>query len=739
MKALLPIAGALCASAILHARPVFLEETARIPNPDPNNYVFGSGVGIDGDNAIVLGYKSIPDPDGNEDTQRTVFLFRLVNGTWTHVRSLASTLEDNEMDGPEAAGVDLGNGFAALALQPFQIHERAGTDYVQRFVATDDSRTEHVQIDRERVVFGGGCWGGSVFVRDAAGTWRTEGSLQGDNCGSSDGATGGPVALADPWAAVSNPWNFEEELPGPAVTIFLRTGTSPNAWQPWQRLVAEPGHYTGKVAFQDFRLFVEDLPQFGTAIYERGDSEWWLSPRRLVTGGEWMTGFNTHGSPYTHDRSVEASPDYVMRHAYDHFRDSEVIHVFQYGLNEYLHVATLVPGDGGYFTGQISISGRRVLVAGSGHAYYYELPATLTAPGLLQDTFDATTAPGWSVLPGSRFSIAQRSDSRVFRQSNTAGEAGAVFNAANWTNQAIQADVRPRALSGNDPWVGLFTRRVDASNYYYVTLRHGGELQLKRMVGGRFETMARMWVPLTLHRNYRLRLESIGSLHRVYVNGDRLLEARDASHAQGRPGLLSYRVAADYDNVVVSPAPTLTVYERNEGNICVPACVNPGPWNYGGGQWTWGFDGGNSIFQQTSLTDWARVFAGQRNETSDSVVEATARLRAFGGGNDPWFGVLAGTGGDASGYTYLALRKSNTVTLRKVISGQITQLGTAVFNVTPGAWYRLRLEIVGNRVRGYVNGRLVLEAIDNHPLLGVGGMVTYRTQADFDDFRAVQP
>ena len=69
----------------------------------------------------------------------------------------------------------------------------------------------------------------------------------------------------------------------------------------------------------------------------------------------------------------------------------------------------------------------------------------------------------------------------------------------------------------------------------------------------------------------------------------------------------------------------------------------------------------------------------------------------------------------------------------------ITKLGLASFNVTPGAWYRLRLETIGNYVRGYVNGRLVIEATDNAPTAGQAGVVTYRTQADFDDFNAVVP
>ena len=94
---------------------------------------------------------------------------------------------------------------------------------------------------------------------------------------------------------------------------------------------------------------------------------------------------------------------------------------------------------------------------------------------------------------------------------------------------------------------------------------------------------------------------------------------------------------------------------------------------------------------------------------------------------------------DSDTYTYLALRRSNTITLRKADGTSVTQLGQVPFTVTPGTWYRLRLETVGNRVRGYVNGRLVIEATDNAPTAGQAGVITYRTQADFDDFNAVVP
>ena len=249
-------------------------------------------------------------------------------------------------------------------------------------------------------------------------------------------------------------------------------------------------------------------------------------------------------------------------------RGADVVNVFQPDVNGFFrHVAILVAKDGYNLNGAISVSGRGVLVSGEYGPYYFELPESFAQPALFQDTFATGNGTGWTVLSGSQFSVVPSGNTRVFRQASTAGNAGAVLTAYDWTNQSIQAEVRPTAINGSDRWVGLATRRTDASNYYYVTLRSSGTIQLKRMQGGVFARIDSAILPWALNRKYRLRLESIGTLHRVYVNGTLVLEAWDDALSHGRAALLSYRVAADYDNVIVSPFLTQTIYSASEGMI----------------------------------------------------------------------------------------------------------------------------------------------------------------------------
>jgi hypothetical protein len=285
--------------------------------------------------------------------------------------------------------------------------------------------------------------------------------------------------------------------------------------------------------------------------------------------------------------------------------------------------------------------------------------------------------------------------------------------------------------------VGLATRRTSPSSYYYVTLRSSGIIQLKRLQGGVIATIDSASLPWVLNRRYHLRLESIGTLHRVYVNGILVLEAWDDALSHGRAALLTYRAAAEYDNVIVSPFLTQTIYSASEGMLYLPPLLQPEPWTYSGtGQWSWQSSG---VFNQASTVGTARAVVGpEQIINTDQIVESRVRLRAFNTAGDPWAGVMARYD-DPGNYVYMSLRRSNTVTLRKLQNGTITALGSAVLTVTPNAWYTLRLEAVGPKLRAYVNGRLMIEATDPQPEIGRVGLVGYRAAADYDNFRAVIP
>ena len=458
-----------------------------------------------------------------------------------------------------------------------------------------------------------------------------------------------------------------------------------------------------------------------------GGPDWALADR-VRQPGSFMSG-GTGG--------IHITDDYLLQNSFDYDGNRYVINVFAKDTNgAYAHVAVLVASDGGSL-GSAAISGRRVIAGCQSGVCVFELPASFAPPAVVQDTFVGTTPTGWSLSAGGSFSITQSGATRVLRQVETTSTAThtALLAASNWANQSIEADVRPTAFNGSDRWVGLTTRYQDAGNQYYVTLRSSNVIRLRKLVNGAQVTLASTALPVTLNRTYRLRLESIGKHHRVYADGVMLLDAIDGSFASGRAGLLTYRASADFDNVVVSPAPVTTMFKTglNEGwGEHLWSLSGPGVW---GGTWT----GTESVFTQTSVAGDARAVIGVPND--DQQVEFKIRATAFasgGGTGDRWFGAIARYTNDTN-YYYVSMRSGGTISLRKVVNGAITVLATANMPVALNEWYTLRLEAVGSRLRTYVNGTLALEAADSALANGRTGVVTYRTAAQFQLFRAVQP
>jgi hypothetical protein len=83
------------------------------------------------------------------------------------------------------------------------------------------------------------------------------------------------------------------------------------------------------------------------------------------------------------------------------------------------------------------------------------------------------------------------------------------------------------------------------------------------MSNGAFTTLASAAAVVQLNRTYRLRLESVGTSHRVYLNGALVLTAEDtAAQVAGSAALVMYGAAADYDydNVTVTPTPRATIF-----------------------------------------------------------------------------------------------------------------------------------------------------------------------------------
>jgi hypothetical protein len=732
-SALLVAAALSCGTSVL-ARPIVIEESARIANPVPD-LPNVAGVDVDGDDAVVVLHRDNPgDEEGYGQTEDlATWLLRRVNGTWTAVREI------DRVNHSEYylwyADVAMKDGVLALARNPLAIFERRNGDWVRMADGlVGDEHGTAVEIDSGRILFGGssGPFKGTLFERDpATGAWRQTTQMVGEYRGGDDEFSGSQVDLQGNQAAIHSRYSEEPNVATPSVTIYQLDA---NGWG-----------YRGVIRHQP----ESPLFELGGEVATRGDEIFITGPARTGTHvfrptppGSWSSYW-----PYDHLQPLDGfmgggrsgrlkkNALFVLQHSLSWDRQGGVVHVFQKNTaGNYENVATLA-ASGGDSIGRFGISGRRVIAACGGEVCVFEIPTTLTQPAARQDIFTAATPNGWTLSAGSRFTVEQSGVSRVLRQAevaSTATHAATLDASANWRNQAIEADVRITAFNGTDRWAGLATRYRDAANHYYVTLRRSGSVHLRKMVNGTFTAIASAPLAVTPGRVYRVRLESIGTRHRVYVDGAPVLDADDSALASGRAAVLTFQTAAEFDNVVVSPTPLTTDYAANFNDSGVADFTQQG------GLWTRVLRGTNAVLEQSSVAGDARAAVGV--PTDNQTVEARVRPTTFAGAvtGDRWVGLMA-RHVDFQNYYYLTLRSSNTVSLRKLVNNQVTVLRTSALPVTLGQTYALRLEVVGTRLRAYVNGNLLLEATDTSLTSGTAGLITYRAAADFDDFRFVQP
>jgi hypothetical protein len=318
---------------------------------------------------------------------------------------------------------------------------------------------------------------------------------------------------------------------------------------------------------------------------------------------------------------------------------------------------------------------------------------------------------------------------RVYRQTSVAADATTVLNNVDWTDQSIQVDVQPTAFSGSDRWFGMAVRRSDAANYYYLTARSSGVLQLKKMVGGSFETLGSVNLPITTGADYRLRLEAIGTTIKAYVDGHEVLQAIDSSLTHGRAALMTYKTAANFDNVIVSPSPQATLlFDQDE--------FYNGVWTPVAGAWNRAVWSDDWVYYQSDIAAGASSIVG--STVADQSLEARVQESHTGTGTQPWFGLLARYQ-DANNYYYVTVRNSQEISLRRLLNGSVLVLDAAPFTVYTGVWYSLRLETIQDQLRVYVDGRLVLEATDSAIAEGRQGAVMYKAAVRYDNVLITQP
>ncbi len=732
--ALCAIAGAFAGQ--VQARAVVVEETTTLSAPDPSWTYFGTfGVAIDGDWSLVSAERYV-DQDGGPRHEGAAFLYRRSGTAWNFAGQLGPTSVIPPNIEP---GLAMKDGVAVTLIGNGRVFERSGETWTWASYLDYDIRGWDIEVSNGRALVPFlGCGYSSLVAHPVTEYrhWIAETVLNGN---------GSPTCNVMAYGDLQN---------GRAVLVSPTTNGGPinarlwrvNSSGGWEQFAqinnGSVGNVLGpEVALSGPYVAFTGRRERGTTIVYQPDTGF---------GAYAHTGLQAADSYLEREvasaTAIERAGDarFAQRN-YSYDRGKYVINVFRVNDNAPIyssdHLATLQNSDGSSVGQWLDSSGSRIISNGfhgpgnENLVRIFELPASYELPAVQVHDFQSPSAGAvWQPGPGSGFSVVRTAGAGVYRQTSTAGDAESWLPSSETTNQAIQAEVTLRSVVGADRWVGLVTRRSDASNYYYVTLRTSGTVQLKRKIEGVFTTLASAPASVTTGRKYRLRLESIGSAHRVYLDDRLVLTAYDDSLTEGAAGVAMYRASADYDNVIVTPSP-LTSIMRDDFSA-----YDTTLWHQISGNW----QASGGVYHQIYNVNYSRAYTG--TPTTDQVVQARIRPTSFTG-PDYWVGLVARYQNDDN-YLYVSLRDRDVITLRRRTNGVLTQLATAPLTVTAGTWYDIRVEIVGGKTRVYVNGTLTLSSdadpgpgpgIYDTPGIGQVGLITYRATADFDDFKAWQP
>ncbi|RSM56866.1 hypothetical protein DMB66_32540 [Actinoplanes sp. ATCC 53533] len=154
-------------------------------------------------------------------------------------------------------------------------------------------------------------------------------------------------------------------------------------------------------------------------------------------------------------------------------------------------------------------------------------------------------------------------------------------------------------------------------------------------------------------------------------------------------------------------------------------------WSQSGGAWRVVSDGGSRVLRQTNPTPGlSRVFDGDTG-WSDYSLRAQVKPLSFG---SPGLVGITARAGDVTTYYRLALTNDGRAMLQAYAgSTSVTTLASASQSVTTGTWYALRIDVSGNTVTGYVNGRRIGSGTGTLAGSGRIGLQTNLATAEFDN------
>jgi hypothetical protein len=138
------------------------------------------------------------------------------------------------------------------------------------------------------------------------------------------------------------------------------------------------------------------------------------------------------------------------------------------------------------------------------------------------------------------------------KQLDLSGDARA-FIGTPVANVDMATNVRLDAFGAapRSAWFGLLARYVDARNYYYVTVRRTGQIDIRKQVDGVITVLASASFTPVPGQYHVLQFRVINDQLQVFVDWTLVASAHDTAIARGQYGLATYRTAATFENYSV--------------------------------------------------------------------------------------------------------------------------------------------------------------------------------------------
>ena len=345
---------------------------------------------------------------------------------------------------------------------------------------------------------------------------------------------------------------------------------------------------------------------------------------------------------------------------------------------------------------------------------------------LVYSDFESGNADGWSIEEGSssNWSVVDSNDSKRYKCSNLASVSEiSVVGSEGWSNYIYTADIDTESDSG---YPSIIFRYKNLNQFYMLQLRMSDNV-LRLYKRDTTYIQVGSDIPFTLNANtiYRIKIEAINNLIRVYLNDVLKTAITDSSYNTGKIGFRSYAGISYFDNVRVEDLRTNNLYDDFEDGDS--------------NDWTI-IEGLSANWSVTEKDLSKRYMSNDATATSQISVTGDTSWSNYTYTSD----IITGTD---SGYPSLIFRYQDSTHYYMLMliygenklrlykrDGSYVQIGADVENIfSANTLYKIKVDVNGSSIKVYVNDALKMDMSDSSYSTGKIGVRSYGAPAYFDN------